>query len=507
MTAQAPGVRAVDPSQIQLDPWQLARDLSGFHLIGGELVPSLSGRRFDVIYPATQQVIGFAADGDAQDVDRAVQAAAHAQKAWAQVPARKRGQLVQECARKLDEHAEELARLMVLETGKALRTECRVEASVHSDVYRYFGGLGSELKGETVPFNPDMLVYTTREPVGVVGAIIAWNVPLLLMALKVAPALVAGNAVVCKSAEEAPLAVLRAAQLCNEILPPGVFNLVSGDGPGCGAPLAEHPLVSKVTLTGSVAAGKAVALAAAKKLIGATLELGGKSPMIVLEDADLERAVQGAVTSMRFTRQGQSCSAASRMLVHRSLHDEFLRRLKAKVDLMVMGDPMDEATDIGSVISPQQFATVQRYIALGEATPGAVAHRCSLVPADPRFAQGLFVQPVVFSGLPKDSPVVREEIFGPVTVVLAFDDYEEAIALANATEYGLAATVWTKDLAKAFDAVGRLQAGFVQVNQNLVVQAALSYGGIKLSGIGKEADLASMLDAFTYKKTVLVNIR
>jgi acyl-CoA reductase-like NAD-dependent aldehyde dehydrogenase len=185
--------------------------------------------------------------------------------------------LVQECARKLDEHAEELARLMVLETGKALRTECRVEASVHSDVYRYFGGLGSELKGETVPFNPDMLVYTTREPVGVVGAIIAWNVPLLLMALKVAPALVAGNAVVCKSAEEAPLAVLRAAQLCNEILPPGVFNLVSGDGPGCGAPLAEHPLVSKVTLTGSVAAGKAVALAAAKKLI-ADDRLGRRRP-------------------------------------------------------------------------------------------------------------------------------------------------------------------------------------------------------------------------------------
>ncbi len=492
---------------ITLNPRQLARDLSGRHCIDGQLVSSLSGRTFEVVYPATMEVIGHAADGDAADVDRAVQAAARAQREWGKMPARQRGKLVQECARRLDEHAEELALLMVLETGKALRTECRMEAGAHADVYRYFGGLASELKGETVPFSPDMLVYTTREPLGVVGAIIAWNVPLLLMALKVAPALVAGNAVVCKSAEEAPLTVLRAAQLMNEILPPGLFNLIHGDGPGCGAPLAEHPQVAKVTLTGSVAAGKSVALAAARKLIPATLELGGKSPMIVLADADLDRAVQGAITSMRFTRQGQSCSAASRMLIHRSLHDEFLKRLKAKVDQMIMGDPMDEATDIGTIISPSQFATVQRYIALGEATPLAVAHRCSHKPQDPRFAKGLFVQPVVFSGLPKDSPLVLEEIFGPVTVVLPFDDYEEAMAMANSTEYGLAATVWTRDLAKAFDAVQRLQAGFVQVNQNLVVQAGLSYGGTKQSGIGKEADLAAMLDAFTHKKTVLVNIR
>ena len=492
---------------ITMDSRSLAKELSGRHCIDGQLVEALSGKTFDVIYPATLEVIGHAADGDEADVNSAVQAAARAQPSWAHLPARQRGKLVQECARLLDEHAEELARLMVLETGKALRTECRIEAGSHADVYCYYGGLASELKGETVPFSHDMLVYTTREPLGVVAAIIAWNVPLLLMALKVAPALVAGNTVVCKSAEEAPLTVLRAAQLMNQILPPGVFNLIHGDGPSCGAPLAEHPLVAKVTLTGSVGAGKSVALAAARKLIPATLELGGKSPMLVLADADLDRAVQGAVTSMRFTRQGQSCSAASRIIVHRSLHDEFLIKLKSKVDMMVMGDPMDEATDIGTIVSPAQFATVQRYIALGEATPNAVAHRCSHLPMDPRLAAGLFVQPVVFSGLPDNSPLVLEEIFGPVTVVLPFETYEEAIAMANNTNYGLAATVWTRDLARALDAVQRLQAGFVQVNQNLVVQAGLSYGGTKQSGIGREADLAAMLHSFTTTKTVLVNIR
>jgi aldehyde dehydrogenase (NAD+) len=497
---------ALQPLPLMTDPFALAHALSGLHCIDGVLTPSHSGKTFAVHNPATMHVIGQAAEGDAEDVDRAVLSAVKAQKAWGERSARDRGKLVAACGRLLEARVEELARLVALETGKALRTESRVEAGVLADIFVFFGGLGSELKGETVPFRPDVLTFTLREPVGVVAAIIPWNAPLLLMALKIAPALVAGNAVVVKSAEEAPLAVLRVCQLLQEVLPPGVFNLLSGDGPGCGAPLCNHPKVNKITFTGSVPTGKIVAHAAAEKLIPVTLELGGKSPMIVMADADLDRAVEGAVSGMRFTRQGQSCTAASRMLVHASILDEFVSRLKARVDRMVMGDPLDERTDIGTVISPQQFATVQRYIGLGKALPGAVAHECAQLPVDPRLQGGLYVRPVVFTGLSPDSAIVREEIFGPVTAVLPFETYEEAIALANDSDYGLAATIWTRDLYTAMNAVHRLQAGFVQVNQNLVVQSALSYGGIKSSGLGKEASLAAMLAHFTHEKTVLISL-
>ncbi|MSP92064.1 MAG: aldehyde dehydrogenase family protein [Myxococcales bacterium] len=491
---------------VTLDPRALARHLSGHHLIAGRLQAAHAGATFPIHNPASLEEVGNAAAGDATDVDRAVQAAHEAFAAWSQRPARERGKLVQACAAVLGSHAEELARLVALETGKAIRTESRIEAGVLADVFTYYGGLASELKGETIPFRPDVLAYTVREPLGVVGAILPWNAPLLLMALKIAPALVAGNTVVVKSAEEAPFAVLRVAELLQTVLPPGAFNLVSGDGPQCGAPLVAHPLVRKVTFTGSVATGRIVARGCADKLIPCTLELGGKSPMIVMPDADLERAALGAVAGMRFTRQGQSCTAASRMLVHRSVLEAFVAKVCARVDAMTMGDPLDEATDIGTIISRQQFDTVERYVRLGEATPGAVAHRCSRLPTAAPFDRGLFLQPVVFTGLGPDSPVVREEIFGPVTAVLPFDTLDEAIALANDSEYGLAATMWTRDLQAATQAVTRLQAGFVQVNQNLVVQPTLSYGGVKLSGLGKEASLEAMLEHFTHKKTVLISL-
>jgi acyl-CoA reductase-like NAD-dependent aldehyde dehydrogenase len=491
---------------LQLDPKLLARELSGVHLIHGRLVPSSSGRTFDVVNPATREKISEAPFGEAADVDAAVASAREAQVAWAKVPARERGKLVMECARRLQERAEELGRLVALETGKALRTESRVEASVLADVFLFFGGLASEIKGETFPFRPDVLSMTVRQPIGVVGAIIPWNVPMLLMALKVAPALVAGNAVVVKSSEEAPLAVLRVAQVMAEVLPAGVFNLISGFGPECGAPLAAHKHVGKVTFTGSVGAGRSVYHAAADKLIPVTLELGGKSPMIIYPDADLGRAVDGAFAGMRFTRQGQSCTAASRIFVHESLHDAFLEKLKAKLDALVIGDPLDERTDVGTIISQQQYDTVQRYLAIGREVPGATAHVCSRLPSDPRLAQGLFVQPVLFTGLGNDSRLAREEIFGPVTCLIPWKEHEEVIAMANDSEFGLAATVWTNDLKRGLDAVHRLEAGFVQINQNLVVQSALSYGGVKSSGLGKEASLEAMLEHFTHKKTILINM-
>ncbi|RVT96181.1 aldehyde dehydrogenase family protein [Rhodovarius crocodyli] len=488
------------------DPFALAKALSGKHFIGGRYVPALSGKTFPVVNPATGEQVAAAAEGDAADVDAAVKNAAEAQKAWAKLPARKRGALVYQAAALIREHVEELSRLVALETGKALRTESRVEANNVADIFEFFGGLGGEIKGETVPFGPDVLNITVREPLGVVGAIIPWNIPMMLMALKAAPALVAGNSIVVKSAEEAPLAVLRIVELMNRVLPPGVFNILSGQGAECGAPLVEHKLVRKVTFTGSVETGKIIARTAADKLIPATLELGGKSPMIVFADCDFEKTVAGALTSMRFTRQGQSCTAASRIFVQRPIFDKFVAEMATRVDAMVMGDPLDEKTDIGTIISPGQYEKVKAFIAEGAATAGATGRACSAMPSDSALKKGLFIQPYIFTGLSKDSRLVREEIFGPVTVVFPFDDADSVLAEANDTEFGLAATVWTNDLKIALRFAHQLEAGLVQVNQNLVVQPNLSYGGVKNSGLGKEASLESMLEHFTHKKTIMVNM-
>jgi len=494
------------PPAPTLDEKALACALSGHHFLGGRFVAPTSGRTFPVVNPATGEEIGRAAQGDAADVAAAVEAAAAAQRDWAKVPARRRGALVAECARVLADHVEELARLVALETGKALRTESRVEANVVADIFAFYGGLGSELKGETVPFHPDVLSFTVREPLGVVGAIIPWNVPMLLMALKAAPALVAGNAVVVKSAEEAPLAVLRVCELLNRVLPPGLFNMLSGFGPECGGPLVEHPKVRKVTFTGSVEVGRIVAEKAGRKLVPVTLELGGKSPMIVFDDCELDKAVTGAITSMRFTRQGQSCTAASRIYAHERIFELFAEALAERVDAMVMGDPLDERTDIGTIISPGQYAKVCAYIEEGKATAGAKARVCSRLPEDPALRKGLFIQPHIFTGLTRESRLVREEIFGPVTCLFPFRDWEAVLEEANASEYGLSASVWTNNLRIGLRLAHALEAGIVQINQNLVVQANISYGGVKSSGLGKEASLEAMLEHFMHKKTIMVNM-
>ena len=484
----------------------LARRLSGNHFIGGRLVAAISGETFAVVDPATGEEIGRAANGSSADVDAAVDIAEQAQKEWARMPARARGKLLSQCAIRLQEHAEEIARLLALESGKAIRTESRPEASVVADCFTFYGGLAGELKGETIPFSPTMMTLTQYEPIGVVGAIIPWNAPLLLMAFKIAPALAAGNTVVVKSAEEAPLAALRVIEILSQVLPAGVVNILSGFGPECGAPLVSHPKVRKVTFTGSVETGKHVARAAADKLIPVTLELGGKSPMIVMDDADLEKAVEGAVAGMRFTRQGQSCTAASRMFVHEAIVDAFAEKVADKVNAMKMGDPLDEETDIGTIISQGQFDRVHSYIRLGEQEAGVNIRRLSAVPSDPRFKKGFFVQPVVFTGIGNDHQVAREEIFGPVTCIIPFKNYEEVIEQANDSDFGLAATIWTKSLKVAMDATQRLQAGLVQVNQNIVAQPGLSYGGIKQSGLGKEASLEAMLEHFAHKKTIIINL-
>lgn len=488
-------------------PHELATRLGGHMLVGGKLVKPTTTDTFAVINPATLDVITHAPQCGSEDVDDVVGSAITAQKRWSEdFTASQRGLVLLRCADLLESHKEELATLMALETGKALRTECRIETNVLANTFRYYGGLGLELKGETTPFNNTSLTLTIREPLGVVGAIIPWNVPLMLMALKIAPALMAGNSVVVKSSEYAPLTVLRVAELMNTLLPAGVFNMISGNGPVTGELLVNHPGIDKLTFTGSVATGTTVYKNAADRLIPVTLELGGKSPMIICEDMDIDKAVAGAIAGMRFTRQGQSCTAASRIFAHKSLFGEFIKRLTKSVNAMKMGDPLDEATDIGTIISKTQYDKVQAYIEAGKATSGATAHECSELPTAPHLKDGLFIRPTIFTGLENDHKLCQEEIFGPVTCVMPWSDIDEVIDRANDTDFGLAATIWTYDFNNAMKAVKRLDAGFVQINQNAVVQPGLSYGGFKNSGIGKEATLEAMLEHFTRKKTVIMNM-
>ncbi|MGY6410305.1 MAG: aldehyde dehydrogenase family protein [Alkalilacustris sp.] len=474
----------------------------GVNLIAGARSPA--GRTLAVLNPATGAVLGEAAASGPAETAQAVAAAKAAQPGWAREPARARGRRVAAAARAVAAQAELIAQVLARETGKAIRTECRGEVAVAADILEFHGGLGSELKGQTVPYDPRMLTLTLREPLGVVAAIVPWNVPLALAALKLGPALVAGNTVVLKTSEEAPFATFLMAEILMRHLPAGVLNVVNGTGADCGAALTRHPDVAKITFTGSEAVGEEIYRIGAGRIIPVSLELGGKSPMIVCADADLDRAVAGAVSGMRFTRQGQSCTAASRIYVHDSLMDPFMAGLGAALERLVIGDPLDEATDVGTIINARQAARIEDFLARAEATPGAQLHRFGRLPDAPGLSPALFMRPTLLTGLPADHPCVTQEIFGPVTVLQGWSDYDAVIAAANGTHYGLAATVWTRSLSVALDATARLNAGYVQVNQNLTIQPNVSYGGFGRSGLGKESSLEAMLEHFTRSKTIVI---
>jgi acyl-CoA reductase-like NAD-dependent aldehyde dehydrogenase len=475
-------------------------------LIDGAWVDSLSGATLSVENPAKRTPIGDIPRGNAADVDRAVQAAAKAFPAWSKTPPRQRGRLLLRIAEQLETRVEELARTIALETGNALRTQARAEATLSCDIFRYFGGLAGELKGETIPLGEQVLSYTRREPLGVVGAIIPWNAPVLLGALKIAPALCAGNSLVLKAAEDAPLGVLLMAEVCQEFLPPGVLNVLTGLGEECGGPLAQHPTISKLSFTGSTEVGKIIMRAAAERIVPVSLELGGKSPSIVYPDADEDWVVDGVIAGMRFTRQSQSCTAGSRLFLHADIFDSFLDKLTRKTQALKLGDPLDEASDIGSIINEKQFRKVCGYVDEGLQRKDARLVFGGLPPKEGPLSEGYFAIPTVFADTSNDWRLAREEIFGPVLVAIPWRDEADAIRMANDSHYGLAAYVWTHEIGSALRTAHAIESGWVQVNQGLGQQPGHSYGGYKQSGIGREFSLEGMLDSFTQRKNVTVNL-
>jgi acyl-CoA reductase-like NAD-dependent aldehyde dehydrogenase len=475
-------------------------------LIDGKWVDSASGAVLTVENPAKRQPIATIPRGNAADVDGAVAAAARAFPAWSRVVPRDRGRLLLRIADKMEAEAEETARLIALETGNALRTQARGEARLAADIFRYFGGLASELKGETIPLGEHVLSYTRREPLGVVGAIIPWNAPLLLGALKIAPALCAGNTLVLKAAEDAPLAVLKMAAACQEFLPAGVLNVLTGLGEECGGPLAQHPTVRKLSFTGSTEVGKIIMRAAAERIVPVSLELGGKSPSIVYPDADEDWVVDGVIAGMRFTRQSQSCTAGSRLFLHADIFDSFLDKLRVKTQALKLGDPLDETTDIGSIINEKQFTKVCSYVEEGLKRRDARLVFGGLPPTEGPLSQGYFAIPTVFADASNEWRLAREEIFGPVLVAIPWKEEADAIRMANDSHYGLAAYVWTHDIGAGLRAAHAIESGWVQVNQGGGQVPGHSYGGYKQSGIGREFSLEGMLDSFTQRKNVTVNL-
>ena len=482
-----------------------AQQLAGRIVVDGRLCRALATATFTAENPADGRAIAEVPRCGAADVERAVRAADDSFSGWSRIPARERGRAIARVAEHMDAERESFARLLALETGNAIATQTRPEVGAAIDMLRLFAGLAGELKGRTIPWEAGTLCYTTRDPLGVVAAIIPWNAPLLLTAAKLGPALVAGNTVVLKPAEQAPLAALRMLALMQEFLPPGVANAVTGFGEEAGRPLAAHPRVRKVTFTGSCEVGKTILHYCADKICPATLELGGKSPNILLPDADLDLAVPGILTGMRFTRQGQSCSAGTRIYIHEDIYDVVIARVLDEIARLRIGDPLDERTEVGAVISREQLARIERYVEMARGTPGVRILCGGARPQAAAFARGHFYTPTLIEGVPASSPVCREEIFGPVALVSRWRDFDAVLDKANDTDFGLAAALWTRDLGSALAFADRIQAGFVQVNQFITPRPNLPYGGLRASGLGKEYSLESMLEHFTTSKTVIVN--
>jgi aldehyde dehydrogenase (NAD+) len=489
-------------SRVELDGAQVAPEAAEFirggivpHVIDGERRMSVGGGERDIVNPSTGTVFGRAADGDAEDLDRAVAAARRAFEdgRWRLLTPREREARLHRLADMLVAHAEIIGDLDALDAG-ILRRYASYIAQYSASALRYFAGWPTKLAGQLPPVGPEYVVQERIEPIGVMGVIKPWNGPAAIFA-QVAPALAAGNSVVLKPAEHTPLSATYMALLALEAgIPPGVFNVVHGDGK-VGAALVAHPGVNRLSFTGSVATGRALAAAAARTFKKVNLELGGKSPVLVFPDADLETAVAAATRTV-WNNSGQVCTAGTRTLVHRDIYDDFV---KASIELssdLPVGPAFDPTSELGPLITPEQLAKVRRYVEIGQAE-GATLQ----LAGTPAATGGNYHAPVIFSDVRNDMTIAREEIFGPVMSIIPFDDEAEAYHLANESEFGLAAGVFTTDIARANRAADALDAGTVWINCYQVTDAAVSYGGAKASGYGRSLG-APALEEYTRRKSV-----
>ncbi|PIQ25304.1 betaine-aldehyde dehydrogenase [bacterium (Candidatus Blackallbacteria) CG17_big_fil_post_rev_8_21_14_2_50_48_46] len=470
--------------------------------IKGEEVSPLSEQTFETYNPATGEVIAKVAQAGPEDVDRAVKAAreAHESGVWRNKPAAERSIILNKIADLIQENLAELAALETQNNGKPINESTFIDLPMSIDTFRYYAAAARMLGGQAIPV-PGALTYTLKEPVGVCGQIIPWNFPIMMAAWKMAPALAAGNTIVLKPAEQTPLTALRLAELFKQAgVPDGVVNVITGDG-STGEALVKHPGVDKIAFTGSTEVGRKVMINAAGSLKRVSLELGGKSPNVVFEDANLEQAVNGALFAIYFN-QGQICTAGSRLFVQDSIYDSFVEKLVAKLAQLRVGDPTQNTTQIGALVSQEQFDKVKDYIEIGKSEGAKLAFGGQDLQAEKK---GFFVQPTVFTDVDNNMRIAQEEIFGPVLSVIRFKDDAEAARLVNEIPYGLVSAIWTENVRRAHNFARMIQAGYVWINTYNILPIEAPFGGYKQSGFGRELGYGA-LDMYTETKNVYVEL-
>jgi acyl-CoA reductase-like NAD-dependent aldehyde dehydrogenase len=476
--------------------------MRGMMLIGGELIPSESGQWLESINPANEEKLGDVPQGSVEDVNRAVAAAEAAHPAWAALEPKERGKLMKRLAQKLRERTDEILRIEVVDTGNTI-SKMRADVASAGDTLDYYSGFYTEIKGETIPASGKNLHFTIREPYGVVGRIIPFNHPIKFAANALAAPLMAGNCVVLKPPETSPLSATMLGEICREVLPAGVVNIVTGTGMPTGDAIARHPNVKRIAFTGSVPTGRAIQRAAAEGGVKhVTLELGGKNPLIAFPDMDPDAVAKIAVAGMNFAWQGQSCGSTSRLLLHEDLYKPVLERVVDRVASLKLGDPLDDKSQMGPINSKRHYERVVSMVESGK-SEGARLMTGGKRPAGSDFTRGYWLEPTVFSDVNPKMRIAREEIFGPVLSVFSWKDEAAALKLANATEYGLTASIFTNDIKTAFRVARAVKSGYVWINGASGHFYGTPFGGYKNSGLGREEGIDELL-SYTETKTIHV---